>query len=149
MRIYPPYIPSFPNEPTKEDFLIAIVDQNVGWGIYSRKPHLAGTELCAFSGVIMSEITQYTLQVNRELHMHDPYFTGLLTHSCDPNAQLDMQNLKLVALKNIAPGELLTIDYDHTEEYLFKGFDCSCGAPTCKGFIQGFGAERQLVAVNY
>src|SRR5690606_29198174 len=102
MRIYPPYIPTFTNEPTKEEFLIAIVDQNVGWGIYTRKAHSAGTELCAFSGVLMSEITQYTLQVSKELHMHDPYFTGILTHSCDPNAKLDMVNLKLIALKDVS-----------------------------------------------
>jgi len=138
MRIYPPYIPAFANEPTKEEFLIAIVNPTTGWGIFSRKSHAAGDKLCAYSGVVLTEVTQYTLQVSDTLHMHDPFFTGILTHSCDPNCRLDMANLSLIAVKDIAVGQLLTIDYDHTEKVLFKAFDCNCGSASCRGRVQGY-----------
>lgn len=37
----------------------------------------------------------------------------------------------------IVPGEYLTMDYETTEEELFREFTCCCGSDKCRGLIQG------------
>lgn len=69
--------------------------------------------------------------------MYDPYFTGYLLHSCDPNVSLNMRNRKLTALKFIEAGCFLYMDYAETEDVLFKQFACSCESPACRGWITG------------
>src|SRR3546814_13881131 len=67
-------------------------------------------------------------------------FIGYLSHGCDPNCRLDMERFELVARRDIAPGETLTVDYAATEAVLFPQFACRCAAPTCHGWIT-VGAE--------
>ena len=64
-------------------------------------------------------------------------FVGYISHGCDPNCRLDMQRQELVALRDIAPDELLSIDYAETEDRLFINFSCSCGAEKCRDWIVG------------
>ena len=57
-----------------------------------------------------------------------------LNHSCDPNCETDevRGRVWIKAIRNIAPGEELTYDYN-----LYDGDDdeaiCNCGAATCRG----------------
>jgi SET domain-containing protein len=56
-----------------------------------------------------------------------------INHSCDPNCETDELNGRvwIISLRNIAPGEELTYDYN-----LYDGDDdeahCYCGAATCR-----------------
>jgi hypothetical protein len=34
-------------------------------------------------------------------------------------------------------GELLTMDYDETEDILFRAFQCCCGSTRCRGTVGG------------
>ena len=68
---------------------------------------------------------------------------GKVLHSCDPNMRCDMQTLTFTARKDIAPNTSLTMDYDTTEEVLFRPFDCCCRSPLCRGYICGYGSEAQ------
>lgn len=64
---------------------------------------------------------------------------AFINHSCDPNCETDEldQHIWVIALRDIAPGEELTYDYN-----LFDGDDndqavCSCGARNCRGTMYG------------
>jgi SET domain-containing protein len=54
-------------------------------------------------------------------------------HSCRPNARLSLQEgrIEFYALRAIAPGEEITVDYGPTHH---EGrLQCRCGAPGCVG----------------
>lgn len=137
LRFYPDSIPPFPNEPTHDRFEIVRVGDTVGEGVQSCVAFVPGEVLFRFAGHLVPEITQFSLQVQPGLHLHDPYFMGKILHSCDPNAVVDMENLTFTAIKPIVPGEFVTMDYAQTEDVLFKTFVCSCGAANCRGLVTG------------
>lgn len=56
-------------------------------------------------------------------------------HSCRPNARLCIDNgrVEFYALRTIAPGEELTVDYGETHHD--GKLACRCGAPGCRGAL--------------
>jgi len=58
-----------------------------------------------------------------------------INHSCDPNAWLE--GLNMVARRPIARGEQITMDYATFCADFMQPFECQCGAPDCRGVIQG------------
>ena len=56
-------------------------------------------------------------------------------HSCSPNTAY--AGLDVVALRDIAHGEELTLDYERFCNENMEPFECSCGSPACRGFIHG------------
>lgn len=136
-RFYPDTIPTFSNEPTTDRFAINFIGDNVGQGVVALVDFEAGETLFQFTGFLMTEITQFSLQITPGLHLHDPYFMGKVLHSCDPNATVDMQTRTFTALRGIEAGEWITMNYAQTEDYLYKPFTCNCGAVNCIGFVQG------------
>lgn len=141
MRFYPDAVPPFQFEPTTDRFRIQSFENDRGEGVVSLTSFDPGDAVAAFSGVVLPHITQFTLQLSESLHIHDPYFMGKVLHHCDPNCITDLKRLLFIATKRIEPGEIITIDYDATEDVLFKPFHCSCGAARCRGFIQGRAAK--------
>jgi hypothetical protein len=136
-RFYPDALPPFENEPSRERFDIVRVGDSIGEGVMTHVAFERGDAIFAFTGFFSREITQFSLQVNDGLHLHDPYFMGKILHSCDPNAYCDMETRTFIALRPIEPGEFITMDYAQTEDYLFKSFPCSCGAENCRGVVTG------------
>lgn len=136
-RFYPEQLPAFPGEPTRDRFDIVRVGDSVGEGVISCVEFQTGDMIFAFTGFFSREITQFSLQVSEDLHLHDPYFMGKILHSCNPNAFCDMQQRVFIAQRDIQPGEFITMDYAQTEDVLFKMFDCSCGALNCRGTVRG------------
>jgi uncharacterized protein len=61
-----------------------------------------------------------------------------INHACDPNVWLAVENT-LVARREIAAGEELTVDYALFEgdEDDVKPWECRCGAPLCRRQITG------------
>lgn len=64
---------------------------------------------------------------------------AFINHCCDPNCETDEvdERLWIIALRDIAPGEELTYDYN-----LYDGDDgdeavCRCGASNCRGSMYG------------
>ena len=135
-RFYPEFYPRFSYEPTKEKFRIIKTDQ-VGEGIMSQVSFKPGDTVFRFAGVLLSEVTLFTLQLKPGNHLHDPFFMGKVLHSCDPNMSCDMESQTFTAIKAIRPGDFLTMDYESTEDVLFRSFECQCGAPNCKKLIKG------------
>ncbi len=58
-----------------------------------------------------------------------------INHSCDPN--LWLEGLDLVARRDVAEGESLTVDYATFCGPSMTPFDCSCGAVCCRGVVRG------------
>ena len=65
----------------------------------------------------------------------DPTAWRPQNHSCNPNTAF--HGLDVVALRPIARGEELTLDYGAAMNELSEPFDCRCGAPICRGRIIG------------
>jgi len=61
--------------------------------------------------------------------------THFINHSCRPNAfmKIHYDHILFIALRDITPGEEITIDYETTLHSDKKR--CSCGAPGCRGTI--------------
>jgi uncharacterized protein len=66
--------------------------------------------------------------------------THYINHSCTPNAFMQTIGKKLLvlALRDIAPGEEITVDYVST--YHSDRKRCTCNAPGCRGRINKPGA---------
>jgi uncharacterized protein len=143
-RFYPDCLPPFKYEPTSDSFEIRRISDTIGQGVISLKAFRRGDIVCAFTGFLTDTITQFTLQLNRRQHIHDPYFMGKVLHSCDPNTICDVKKRIFVAVKDITPNEPVTIDYAHTEAILYKPFTCSCKAVNCRGYVTGALQERTL-----
>jgi SET domain-containing protein len=56
-------------------------------------------------------------------------------HACTPNARLCIRagRVEFYALRDIAPGEEITVDYGSSHHQ--GGRACRCGAPNCVGWI--------------
>ncbi len=65
----------------------------------------------------------------------DPREWAPQNHSCEPNTAY--KGLNVYALRDIAPGEELTLDYaDFLDEHM-EPFECHCGSLLCRGRIAG------------
>ncbi len=136
LRFYPDFYPSFEGEPTRDKFEIMTTISN-GEGLVSLTSFKENGVVFRFAGLLLDEITLFTLQLQPGKHLHDPFCMGKVLHSCDPNMRCDMETRTFTAVKDINPGDFLTMDYDTTEDILFRPFECSCGSENCRGFVSG------------
>jgi D-alanine-D-alanine ligase len=58
----------------------------------------------------------------------------LQNHSCNPNTAY--KGLDLIALRNIALGDELTVDFATFLDESGLEFECQCGAHNCRGFVR-------------
>jgi len=60
--------------------------------------------------------------------------TAFINHSCDPNcfSRVMRGHMLFFALRDIAPGEELTLDYTPSQH---PGRRCTCGAASCRGIM--------------
>jgi|GEM_PF-478963 len=137
LRFYPDYMPEFSYEPTRDRFHIGYENDHIGEGVRSLVSFAAGDVVFACSGILCTEVTQFSLQLAPSLHLHDPYFYGKILHSCEPNTHVDVATRQFRAVRPINPGDFVTMDYAQTEDYLYRCFPCACGAPTCRQSVQG------------
>ncbi|HNV73144.1 MAG TPA: SET domain-containing protein-lysine N-methyltransferase [Gemmatimonadaceae bacterium] len=56
-------------------------------------------------------------------------------HSCDPNTEFF--GLDVVARRDIAPGDELTLDFATLLGETSASFQCNCGSPVCRGVVSG------------
>lgn len=126
----------FDFEPTRDRFSL-IHNETVGDGLIALTDFMQGEIVFKFTGKILPYQTLFTLQIRPGVYIEDPYVMGKVLHSCDPNMLCDMENLVFRARKPIHAGEYLFMDYDTTEDVLFRSFHCSCGAPGCRGEVRG------------
>jgi len=81
---------------------------------------------------------RYAYPVSNEVFLlwdEDPSEWAPQNHSCEPNTAY--QGLNVVALRDIAQGEELTLDYAAMLDEHMEPFVCQCGSPKCRGEITG------------
>lgn len=112
--------------------------------------HVVTTETLA----TMSERLQNSeIQIADGLHLaavtEDEYESVMLflNHSCEPNVGFG-GNIVLVAMRDVEPGEELTVDYALFDDYE-GAMDCRCGRPACRGRIDGRDWQRPDLQERY
>jgi D-alanine-D-alanine ligase len=117
---------------------------------YEERPHvLVSRSQVArhWQGLRRQWFEQYAWPLTHELHVlwsDNPDDWRPLNHSCDPNTWLE--GLDLVARRNIALGEELTIDYATFCGPMMSPFACHCGALDCRRVI--LGSDHLLPAIR-
>ena len=125
-----------------------------GIGAFARAPIKQGEVVEILGGVVMTEVEFRTfvqtaqrynaIQIGEELHLVElPEVTlqragGSLNHSCDSNLWM-ADEVTLIARRDIATGEELTVDYalfsGEADAVLEKA--CRCGSVDCRQIITG------------
>lgn len=103
------------------------------------KPLGKGEVIFYLSGAIVDQPTKYTIQLDATHHVVTE--NGLwksMNHACEPNVRIDATTREMIAIRDIAPGEELTFNYNTTEWDMASPFSCGCGSPLCAVTIRGF-----------
>jgi tyrocidine synthetase-3 len=136
-RFYPPEIPIFPYEPLKKFFQIVKSPETINEGVISLISLNVEDIAFKWSGWLLDFQTLHSLQIEKGRYLNASFFSGKLLHSCDPNLQLDVSTLTAYVIKPIKVFDILSIDYEYTEDKLYNQFTCSCGSSNCRGWISG------------
>lgn len=138
---------------------VAVLVEHDQRRLIAAQPIAARTVIFTIEGRESRTPTRYSVQVAGDLHIDsDDLPPGLerarhrywmyLNHHCQPSAWV--RGREVVALRDIAPGEGVTFDYNTTEGSMASPFACHCGAAECLGEIRGANhlspAERARVA---
>ena len=131
-----------------------------GWGIKTKTSIVSGQFITEYVGEIVSEkvfkhrmVTDYVGDTHHYcLHLDggtviDGHRMGgecrFVNHSCEPNCEIQKwtvgghYRMALFSLKDIAPGEELTYDYNFSLFNPHEGQSCQCLSAKCRGVIGG------------
>jgi len=124
---------------------IRIDETSVGRGVFVTRPYAAGEEILVFTGPVIDfeasvakgerECDAYQIMPNRYLDLDAPGV--FINHSCDPNTGI-RDDIRLVALRDLHPGEEIRFDYSTTMDEDHWEMECRCGSPACRGLIRDF-----------
>ena len=111
----------------------------------------AGDVICGFGAQqVLSSPNYLTVQTGDDTHIIlDPEFLQYINHSCSPNVFFDTSSMKVIALKEIQPGDEMLFFYPSTEWNMAQPFDCFCGTSQCLHRIQGASWLPDEVAMRY
>jgi hypothetical protein len=118
-----------------------------GWGTYALEPIRAGETVAAFGGRCVSRAeldgdgvgAAHAVQIDDELFLVTDLTAppgDTISHSCAPNCGISAGVL-VVAMRDIATGEVLAYDRAMTTGCDVNEFECACGAPTCRHKVTG------------
>lgn len=124
---------------------VRIGTTHVGKGLFARRRYPAETVIGEIEGQVIDDPhygSDYCMNLDdgRVLEPAPPF--RYVNHSCEPNCEFDFFDLResgrtqrrvfLIALREIKPGEELTIDYNWSAA---SAIPCRCRAPSCRGWI--------------
>ena len=124
--------------------------QKGGFGIFTHTAVAAGERLMVWGGDIVTleelnrlpdPLRSFSVQIEEGLYQaprptDDPEPADYANHSCNPNAGFEGQ-IVIVAMRDIAPGEEICIDYAMCDGTPYDEFTCQCGAENCRGRVSG------------
>lgn len=123
-------------------------------GVFALRAIPEGEVILPFPGTLADRPDRYSIQVDAETHLRgigSP--ADELRHACEPNARILVEGAppaRVVAVRDIAPGEEVTIDYCATEDVISEPFACVCGSSRCYGTVRGYrfldAGQRERVA---
>jgi hypothetical protein len=113
-------------------------DKNVQ-ALFTSTTFLKGETIIQFSAnEILERPTYLTVQTGPDRHITlVPQFLQYINHSCDPNIIFDVDQMMIIAIKDIGNGEELKFFYPSTEWEMDQPFICNCGSSQCLGLISG------------
>lgn len=118
-----------------------------GRGAFAGEPIARGLVVMPLTGKVLqrnefdaSDYSLHVLQIDADAFLlaqggADDY----INHSCSPNLAFTEDGQAYYALRDIAAGEELLVDYSTSEDDPDWSFDCGCGAASCRGRVTGFG----------
>ena len=129
------------------DALAVRASRLVGRGLFAGGPIAARAKIGEFEGEVIglrearrrAKGRAIVAIVELERHALDatdsPRGFRFINHSCDPNTftRCTADRAEFYALRRIAPGEELTVDYGESQHN--GKLPCRCGAARCRGFI--------------
>lgn len=90
------------------------------------------------AGTTQSFATYLTVQTGLDTHITlQPEFLQYINHSCNPTVFFDTDNMELVCLQPLQPGDELTFFYPSTEWDMSQPFVCNCKNANCLQLING------------
>lgn len=84
------------------------------------------------------DFRHYAYPISKEVYIlwdENPVNWSPQNHSCEPNTAYN--GLDVVALRSIAEGEELTLDYALFLDNNIEPFNCQCGTRNCRGLVFG------------
>jgi hypothetical protein len=85
-----------------------------------------------------TDFRQYAYPISKEVYIlwdENPVNWAPQNHSCSPNT--GYEGLNVIALRDIAKGEELTLDYAMFLDESMEPFACQCGSPNCREMVFG------------
>jgi uncharacterized protein len=137
-----------------------LFEEKGGCGVFAREPIKKGELLCLWGGRVIAEdeidynmkdLTQRVLQIDESLYFLTPEVlepSDCFNHSCEPNSGFTGQ-IGLTAMRDIAAGEEICMDYAMCDSKPYDEFDCYCGAENCRGRVTGNDWQRADVQARY
>lgn len=110
-------------------------------GLFATHHIAKGETAHTLTGRILSEPTRFSVQIDDGRHADEDGLVEYTNHSCTPSAYLDLSDPdapRLRAIRDIALGGDVTIDYCASEDDMSSPFDCECGAEECYGAVRGY-----------
>ncbi len=134
--------------------LVGVAHAHGEYRLVVLKATAAGTVLFRVLGDETPVPTRYSVQIGKELHLDSGsgartedvvfrYFWRFMNHHCEPTTMI--RGREVVALRDIAPWEDVTFNYNTTEANMAEPFLCRCGSARCEGTIRG---ARHLSAAD-
>ena len=127
------------------DDSVSIGETAVGKGVFSERSYPANAVIGEITGDVVKNCpsgSRYSFEIDdqTQLEPHAPF--RYVNHSCEPNCEFDwfdddgmnadVAPLYLIALRDIWPGEELTIDYNWPA---ISAVRCHCATASCRGWI--------------
>jgi D-alanine-D-alanine ligase-like ATP-grasp enzyme len=126
-----------------------------GYGIFAKQPIMRDEVIFAGEGLSQRIITKkfvkahwnerqkrdfrhYAYPINKDTYIlwdENPVNWAPQNHSC--NANTAYHGLNVVAIRNIAEGEELTLDYAYLLDESIEPFECQCGSENCRKLVFG------------
>ncbi len=134
-------------DPFEEPDYVCVLDTHIGKGVFAVRAYPKGAVIGEIEGElnpIQSTTDDYTIDFDDELQLDPAPPFRFLNHSCDANCDFDIVEqpqteeqparsiMCLIAIRNIAPDEALTIDYNWPANCAIP---CQCRASNCRGWV--------------
>lgn len=137
----------YPNSWLSPKLEIRQEDTVEGRGMFASQPIAPGEMVAIWGGDVVptaafKDLADY--QKSQSAQVADGFYLvsskpgpgDFINHSCDANAGLQGQ-IVIVAMRAIAVGEEVCIDYAMCDSTEGEDFQCACGAANCRGTITG------------
>jgi len=134
--------------------VVGVLEAAGEYRLVTVQPIAAGDLLFRIEGEETRVPTRYSVQVGKGTHIDsgsdcgmdevlDRYFWRFMNHHCEPATMI--RGRDVIALRDLAPMEDVTFNYNTTEEDMAEPFACRCGSVRCEGTIRG---ARHLTAAD-